>query len=67
MSNNTNVEKNKNSKKFDIIHLLDNSQKKCFTILIILGAISLSLRLYFFPENLPLVGDIFLKDIHQLL
>ena len=57
MSNNTNVEKNKNSKKFDIIHLLDNSQKICFTILIILGAISLSLRLYFFPENLPLVGD----------
>ena len=57
MSNNTNVEKNKNSKKFDIIHLLDNSQKICFIILIILGAISLSIRLYFFPNDLPFMGD----------
>ena len=54
MSNKGNFQSNK---KFDIIHLLDNSQKICFIILIILGAISLSIRLYFFPNDLPFMGD----------
>ena len=54
MSNKGNFQSNK---KFEIIHLLDNSQKICFIILIILGAISLSIRLYFFPNDLPFMGD----------
>jgi len=57
MSNNTNVEKNKNSKKFDIITILDNSKRIRIFFLIALGISGLGIRLYFFPYDVPLFAD----------
>ena len=47
MSNSTNVEKNKNSKKFDIITILDKSKRARILFLITLGISGLGIRLYF--------------------
>ena len=55
MSNSTNVEKNKNSKKFDIITILDNSKRARILFLITLGISGLWVRLYFFPYDVPFV------------
>ena len=57
MSNNTNVEKNKNSKKFDIITTLDKSKRARIFFLIALGISALGIRLYFFPYDVPLFSD----------
>ena len=57
MSNNTNVEKNKNSKKFDIITTLDKSKRARIFFLIALGISALVIRLYFFPSDVPLFSD----------
>ena len=57
MSNNTNVEKNKNSKKFDIITTLDKSKRARILFLITLGISGLGIRLYFFPYDVPLFSD----------
>jgi len=57
MSNSTNVEKNKNSKKFDIITILDKSKRARIFFLIALGISGLVIRLYFFPFDVPLFGD----------
>ena len=57
MSNNTNVEKNKNSKKFDIITILDKSKRARILFLITLGISGLGIRLYFFPYDVPLFSD----------
>ena len=57
MSNNTNVEKNKNSKKFDIITILDNSKRARIFFLIALGISGLGVRLYFFPYDVPVFSD----------
>ena len=57
MSNNTNVEKNKNSKKFDIIATLDKSKRARILFLISLGISGLGIRLYFFPYDVPLFDD----------
>ena len=57
MSDNTNIEKNKNSKKFDIITILDNSKRARIFFLIALGISGLVIRLYFFPVDVPLFGD----------
>ena len=55
MSNSTNVEKNKNSKKFDIITILDKSKRARIFFLIALGISGLGIRLYFFPYDVPFV------------
>jgi len=55
MSNSTNIEKNKNSKKFDIITILDNSKRARIFFLIALGISGLGIRLYFFPYDVPFV------------
>ena len=57
MSNSTNVEKNKNPKKLDIIAILDNSKRARIFFLIALGILGLGVRLYFFPYDVPLFGD----------
>ena len=57
MSNSTNVEKNKNSKKFDIITILDKSKRARILFLISLGISGLGIRLYFFPYDVPLFDD----------
>ena len=57
MSNSTNIEKNKNSKKFDIITILDNSKRARIFFLIALGISGLGIRLYFFPYDVPLFND----------
>ena len=57
MSNSTNVEKNKNSKKFDIITTLDKSKRARIFFLIALGISALGIRLYFFPYDVPLFSD----------
>ena len=57
MSNNTNVEKNKNFKKFDIITTLDKSKRARIFFLIALGISALGIRLYFFPYDVPLFSD----------
>ena len=57
MSNSTNVEKNKNSKKFDIITILDKSKRARILFLITLGISGLGIRLYFFPYDVPLFSD----------
>jgi len=57
MPNNTNVEKNKNSKKFDIITTLDKSKRARIFFLIALGISALGIRLYFFPYDVPLFSD----------
>ena len=57
MSNSTNVEKNKNSKKFDIITILDKSKRARILFLITLGISGLGVRLYFFPYDVPLFSD----------
>ena len=57
MSNNTNVEKNKNSKKFDIITILDKSKRARILFLISLWISWLGVRLYFFPYDVPLFDD----------
>ena len=57
MSNNTNVEKNKSSKKFDIITILDKSKRARILFLITLGISGLGIRLYFFPYDVPLFDD----------
>ena len=57
MSNSTNVEKNKNSEKFDIITILDKSKKARILFLITLGISGLGVRLYFFPYDIPLFSD----------
>ena len=57
MSNSTNVEKNKNPKKLDIIAILDNSKRARIFFLIALGISGLGVRLYFFPVDVPLFGD----------
>ena len=57
MSNNTNVEKNKNSKKFEIITTLDKSKRARIFFLIALGISALGIRLYFFPYDVPLFSD----------
>ena len=57
MSNSTNVEKNKNSKKFDIITILDKSKRARILFLITLGISGLGIRLYFFPYDIPLFSD----------
>ncbi len=57
MSNNTNVEKNKNSRKFDIITTLDKSKRARIFFLIALGISALGIRLYFFPYDVPLFSD----------
>jgi len=57
MSNSTNVEKNKNSKKFDIITILDKSKRARILFLISLGISGLAIRLYFFPFDVPFFGD----------
>ncbi len=48
----SNINKNRN-----FINLLDNSKNVHIFILIILGVIALSIRLFFLPFNLPLEGD----------
>ena len=57
MSNSTNVEKNKNPKKLDIIAILDNSKRARILFLITLGISGLGVRLYFFPYDIPFFGD----------
>ena len=57
MSNSTNVEKNKNPKKLDIITILDKSKRARIFFLIALGISGLVIRLYFFPFDVPLFGD----------
>ena len=57
MSNSTNIEKNKNSKKFDIITILDNSKRARIFFLIALGISGLGVRLYFFPYDVPVFSD----------
>ena len=57
MSNNTNVDKNKNSKKFEIITTLDKSKRARIFFLIALGISALGIRLYFFPYDVPLFSD----------
>ena len=57
MSNSTNVKKNKNSKKFDIITILDKSKRARILFLITLGISGLGIRLYFFPYDIPLFDD----------
>ena len=52
MSNSTNVEKSKNSKKFDIITILDKSKRARILFLITLGISGLGVRLYFFLNSL---------------
>ena len=57
MSNSTNIEINKNSKKFDIITILDESKRARILFLITLGISGLGIRLYFFPYDVPLFDD----------
>ena len=57
MSNNTNIEKNKNPKKFDIIATLDKSKRARILFLISLGISGLGIRFYFFPYDVPLFDD----------
>ena len=57
MSNSTNVEKNKNSKKFDVITILEKSKRARILFLITLGISALGIRLYFFPYDVPLFSD----------
>jgi len=41
----------------NVFSVLDNSRKIRIIFLAVLGTIGFSLRLYFFPEDLPLIGD----------
>ena len=57
MSNSTNVEKNNNSKKFNLIAILDESKRARILFLITLGISGLGIRLCFFPYDVPLFDD----------
>ena len=57
MSSSSNIEKNKNYKKLDIITILDNSKKARIFFLIALGISGLGIRLYFFPYDVPILND----------
>ena len=57
MSSNSNIEKNKNYKKLDIIEILDHSKKARIFFLVALGISGLGIRLYFFPYDVPILND----------
>ena len=69
MSNNTNVEKNKNSKKFDIITILDNSKRARIFFLIALGISGLTLLQEALNTATPLLafGEIDLQEVKEML
>ena len=46
-----------NSDVRNVFSVLDNSRKIRIIFLAVLGTIGFSLRLYFFPEDVPLIGD----------